>query len=328
MDIRKVPEVSLMSFVAGSNTDKTRFVDNVFAGLKEYGFVVLSDHTVDPKITQKSYDLVHEFFSLSTETKQKYVCKEGGGQRGYTAFGVEHAKNSQYPDLKEFWHVGREVPAGHKYKSLYPDNIWPTEVKDFQENLSALYFGLETTAALMLDAIGIALDLPQSYFRNMIFEGNSILRPIHYPPVGPNAPKNCVRSAAHEDINLITVMVGATTSGLELLDRDGKWLPVHNNEKQIVVDTGDMLSRLTNDLLPATTHRVVNPDDVTSHRYSMPFFVHPNPETVLSCIPSCVGAGQKYEPINSHDFLMQRLREIGLMKNNPNPNGMSTTRSY
>jgi isopenicillin N synthase-like dioxygenase len=315
MDIlRKVPELSLMSFVAGSKTDKTRFVDNVFSGLKEYGFIVLSDHTVDPEITKKSYDLIHEFFSMPLEEKKKYVCKEGGGQRGYTSFGVEHAKNSQYPDLKEFWHVGREVPVGHKYKSLYPDNIWPSQIKGFEEALSNLYFSLEKTSELMLEAIGMALDVPQNYFRDMIFEGNSILRPIHYPPVGPNAPKNCVRSAAHEDINLITVMVGATTSGLELLDRDGKWLSVKNNEKQLVVDTGDMLSRLTNDLLPATTHRVVNPDDVTSHRYSMPFFVHPNPETNLSCIPSCIGAGEKYPPINSHEFLMKRLQEIGLMK--------------
>jgi isopenicillin N synthase-like dioxygenase len=166
----------------------------------------------------------------------------------------------------------------------------------------------------MLDAIGIALDLPQNYFRDMHLEGNSILRPIHYPPLAKGAPANCVRSAAHEDINLITVMVGATTSGLELLDRDGKWLPVKTNETQLVVDSGDMLSRITNEIIPATTHRVVNPDDASSNRYSMPFFVHPNPDTVLTCVPSCMGAGEKYPPINSHEFLFQRLKEIGLTK--------------
>jgi isopenicillin N synthase-like dioxygenase len=177
-----------------------------------------------------------------------------------------------------------------------------------------LYNGLDTTSGLMLDALGMALDVPQNYFRDMLQDGNSILRPIHYPPLNEHAPKNAVRSAAHEDINLITVMVGATTSGLELLDRDGKWLPVMTNEKQLVVDSGDMLSRITNDVIPATTHRVVNPDDASSARYSMPFFTHPNPDTLLSCIPSCVGTGAKYEPINSHEWLMKRLQEIGLVK--------------
>ncbi|MGE3611583.1 MAG: isopenicillin N synthase family dioxygenase [Bacteriovoracaceae bacterium] len=312
--IRKVPELSLMSFLNGSNTDKQRFVDNLFSGLKDYGFIVLVDHPVDHKITDKAYNLIHEFFQLPEATKRQYVCKEGGGQRGYTAFGVEHAKNSQYPDLKEFWHVGRETVINPKFKQFLPDNFWPTEVAEFKDTFLKLYNALDTTSIVIMDALGMALDVPQSYFRNMLQDGNSILRPIHYPPLGPAAPKNAVRSAAHEDINLITVMVGATASGLELLDRDGKWLPVKTNDRQLVVDSGDMLSRLTNDVIPATTHRVVNPDDATSNRYSMPFFVHPNPDTVLSCIPSCVGTGAKYEAINSHEWLMIRLKEIGLVK--------------
>lgn len=312
--IRKVPELSLMSFVNGTNTDKQRFVDNLFRGLKDYGFIVLVDHPVDHKLTDKAYNLIHEFFQLPDETKKKYVCKEGGGQRGYTAFGVEHAKNSQYPDLKEFWHVGREALVDPKFQKYFPENLWPTEVAEFKDTFLKLYNGLDTTAFVIMDALGMALDVPQSYFRTMLQDGNSILRPIHYPPLGPAAPKNAVRSAAHEDINLITVMVGATASGLELLDRDGKWLPVKTNEKQLVVDSGDMLSRLTNDVIPATTHRVVNPDNATSNRYSMPFFVHPNPDTVLSCIPSCEGKGAKYPAINSHEWLMIRLKEIGLMK--------------
>lgn len=315
MENRKVPELSLMSFVNGTTNDKTKFVNNLFTGLKDYGFIVLVDHPVDYKLTSRAYDLIHEFFQLPVEKKQQYVCKAGGGQRGYTAFGVEHAKNSQFPDLKEFWHVGRESlvnPA--RFQSYFPDNIWPSEVAEFQDTFLKLYSGLDTTATVILDALGMALDVPQEFFRNMLQDGNSILRPIHYPPLSADAPKNAVRSAAHEDINLITVMVGATTSGLELLDRDGKWLPVHNNDKQLVVDSGDMLSRLTNDVIPATTHRVVNPDIATSHRYSMPFFVHPNPDTMLTCIPSCVGTGAKYEPINSHEWLMIRLKEIGLIK--------------
>ena len=312
--IRKVPELSLMSFLNGSNTDKTRFVDNLFTGLKDYGFIVLVDHPVDQEVTNKAYNLVHEFFQLPEETKRKYVGKNGG-QRGYTAFGVEHAKNSPYPDLKEFWHVGREVLVNPDMKKHLADNIWPSEIKEFKETLLKFYSALDMTSVVILDALAMALDLPQSYFRTMLQDGNSILRPIHYPPLDARAPKNAVRAAAHEDINLITVMVGATTSGLELLDRDGKWLPIKTNEKQLVIDSGDMLSRITNDLLPATTHRVVNPDNDTSNRYSMPFFVHPNPDTVLSCIPSCRGTGEKYPAINSNDWLMIRLQEIGLMKN-------------
>ncbi len=312
--MRRVPELSLLSFVNGSATDRARFVDNLFAGLKDYGFIVLVDHTVDEKITKRAYEHIHEFFQLPTETKRQYVCKAGGGQRGYTAFGVEHAKNSDMPDLKEFWHVGREQLVDEKFRPYFPENIWPTEIPEFRQTMLNLYGALDTTANLLMDALGMALDMPQTYFRTMLQDGNSILRPIHYPPVEPNAPKNAVRSAAHEDINLITVMVGATTSGLELLDRDGKWLPVMNNEKQLVVDSGDMLQVLTNGVIPATTHRVVNPGDFRSTRYSMPFFVHPNPDTVLSCIPSCRGTGEKYAPVNSHEWLMQRLREIGLLK--------------
>ncbi|HXH74515.1 MAG TPA: 2-oxoglutarate and iron-dependent oxygenase domain-containing protein [Bacteriovoracaceae bacterium] len=312
---RKVPELSLMSFVNGTTNDKTAFVNNLFRGLKDYGFIVLVDHPVDHKLTGRAYDMIHEFFQMPLETKQKYNCKAGGGQRGYTAFGVEHARNSKFPDLKEFWHVGRESLVDEaRFGKYFPENIWPSEIPEFKDTFLKLYNGLDTTSGLLLDALGMALDVPQSFFRNMLQDGNSILRPIHYPPLATGAPKNAVRSAAHEDINLITVMVGATTSGLELLDRDGKWLPISTTDQQLVVDSGDMLHRLTNDVIPATTHRVVNPDDATSARYSMPFFTHPNPDTLLSCIPSCLGTGSKYPAINSHEWLMKRLEEIGLMK--------------
>ena len=313
--IRKVPELSLMSFVNGTTNDKVKFTNELFRGLKDYGFIVLVDHPVDYKLTQRAYDLVHEFFQLPTETKKRYVCKEGGGQRGYTAFGVEHARDSKYPDLKEFWHVGRDVLVDEaKFRNYFPKNLWPSEIPDFREVMLKLFNGMDATSTIVLDSLGMALDVPQSYFRKMLQDGNSIVRAIHYPPLSSEAPKNAVRAAAHEDINLITVMVGATTSGLELLDRDGKWLPVMCNEKQLVVDSGDMLSRITNDVIPATTHRVVNPDDATTNRYSMPFFTHPNPDTILSCIPSCRGTGEKYASINSNEWLKIRLEEIGLTK--------------
>lgn len=313
--LRKVPELSLLSYVKGSKADQDKFVDQLFSGLKDYGFIILVDHIIGDDIVKKAYEVVHEFFQLPVETKMKYISPSGGGQRGYTAFGIEHAKDHAAPDLKEFWHVGREVPIGHRFYDKYPANIWPSEVKEFQNVLSSLYDGLTKTSVVLLEALGKALDVPENYFREMVEEGNSILRPIHYPPISKGVPLEAVRAAAHEDINLITILMGATYSGLELLDHDGKWLPVETQPGQLIVDTGDMMKVLTNDVLPATTHRVVNPEDSTSRRYSMPFFVHPHPETMLKCLPSCVGDGEKYAPINSHDFLLQRLKEIGLMGN-------------
>lgn len=310
---RQVPELNLMSFVQGSNTEKTKFVDNLFNGIKDYGFIILTDHTVDSGIVKKAYDNVHEFFNLTTKQKENYICAEGAGQRGYTSFGKEHAKNSEIPDLKEFWHVGREVEDSHRFRKYYPKNLWPSEVLGFKENLLNLYNSLDQSANLLLSALGMALDVPETYFKEMIHQGNSILRPIYYPPVPENRPVGSVRAAAHEDVNLITILMGATASGLELLDRDGTWLPVETKEGQLVVDSGDMMSRITNDLIPATTHRVVNPKDLSQPRYSMPFFVHPNPEADLKCIDSCIGSGAKYPPINSHEFLVKRLQEIGLM---------------
>ncbi len=310
--MRQVPELSLLSYVNGNQQEKKQFVDQLMLGLKDYGFIILVDHTITDELIKKSYQLVEKFFHLPTETKMKYVCPKGGGQRGYTAFGVEHAKYTETPDLKEFWHVGREVPAGHRFADFYPNNIWPEEVEGFEKTLSLLFENLHQTSLYLLEAIGLGLDLPQDYFAKRIDEGNSILRPIYYPPLGKVAIPGAVRSAAHEDINLITILMGATSSGLELLDRDGKWLPVETKEGQLVVDSGDMLQRITNGVIPATTHRVVNPEDAGSARFSMPFFVHPNPDVTLECIPSCRGEGEKYPPINSHQFLLQRLNEIGL----------------
>ena len=311
--LRKVPELSLLSYVNGDEEARAKFVKDLFAGIKDYGFIILVDHVVSPDTIRKGYAAVKEFYALSEEEKLKCTMPGGGGQRGYTPFGKEHAKDNPYKDLKEFYHVGREVSPEHKFHKYYPANLWPENCAGFKESLSELYDALDATSLHLLDALGEALGMPQSYFRNMIAEGNSILRPIHYPPVGNAPPAGSIRAAAHGDINLITILMGATSSGLQLLDRDGQWLDVETKEGQLVVDAGDMMSRITNEVIPATIHRVINPDDSGAERFSMPFFVHPNPEAMLECIPSCVGEGAKFEPMLAHDCLMQRLGEIGLM---------------
>lgn len=309
---REVPELSLLSYVNGGPQDQVKFVDQLFSGLKDYGFIVLKDHTVDQKKVDLAYEYIHEFYSLPTQKKMQYA-QSSGGQRGYTPFKTEHAKNNDNPDLKEFWHVGRELSDDSPYKGVYPENVWPSEIPAFKEVFLDLYHAMDASSRVLLQAIGKGLDLPTSYFDEMIHDGNSVLRTIHYPPVKGEDVKNSVRAAAHEDINLITLLVGATDSGLELLDRDGSWLPVQSKPGQIIVDTGDMMSRITNDVLPATTHRVVNPDNDDSARYSMPYFVHPHSNAVLSCIPSCEGEGKKHPDITAGQFLEQRLREIGLL---------------
>lgn len=311
--MRKVPELSLLSYVNGTSADKIKFVDNIFSGLKDYGFIILKDHTIEQKKIDRAYELVQSFFNLPYETKLKYKL-DNGGQRGYTPFKTEHAKDNKNPDLKEFWHVGRELLASSQYKGIYPENVWPTEVAELKKTFIELYDAMDTTSKILLESIGKGLDLPASYFNDMVQDGNSIIRMIHYPPTKGEDTKNSIRAAAHEDINLITMLVGATDSGLQLLERDGTWLDVNSKPGEIVVDTGDMMSRITNNVLPATTHRVINPSSDSSARYSMPFFVHPHSKAMLSCIPSCVGTGAKFPDITAGDFLTQRLKEIGLYK--------------
>jgi isopenicillin N synthase-like dioxygenase len=310
---RRVPQLSLRSYTEGNSQDQILFVDQLMTGLKDYGFIVLKDHLVEQAKVDAAYDLLKKFYALPEETKFQY-CGNNAGQRGYTPFKKEHAKDSKFGDLKEFWHVGRELAATSVYKGVYPENVWPTEIANFKTIMMDLYDSMDKTSVVLLEAIGKGLDLPSNYFKDMVHDGNSILRAIHYPPIVNQDTANSVRAAAHEDINLITLLVGATDSGLELLDRDGTWLPVHSNPGEIVVDTGDMMSRLTNEVLPATTHRVVNPKDSNTTRYSMPFFVHPHSNAVLSCIPSCKGNGAKFSDISAGDFLIQRLKEIGLYK--------------
>ena len=312
--LRQVPELALSSYTQGGSTERAQFIDQLFLGLKEYGFIVIKDHPVPHQLLNLAYELLEELFQLPVETKKKYALSENGFQRGYTPFGTEHAKDSPVKDLKEFWHIGRDLPEGHRYASIYPKNIWPQELSDFQPTLAKIYRSLDVVAKILLQALTIPLELPQDYFSKMMSEGNSILRLLHYPPVPDNVDPRCVRAAAHEDINLITLLVSATASGLELKDRDGSWLPIDSDPNSLIVDSGDMLARITNEVIPSTTHRVVNPSTgANTSRYSMPYFVHPNHDAMLTCIPACRGSGEKYPPISSQDFLYQRLREIGLM---------------
>jgi isopenicillin N synthase-like dioxygenase len=308
---RQVPELSLLSYANGTSQDQIKFVDDIMFGLKEYGFIVLKDHPLEQKKIDHAYEIVQEFFKLPVETKMKYKL-QNGGQRGYTPFKVEHAKDNKHPDLKEFWHVGRDLSSTSKYLGEYPENVWPSEVKNLKEIFQAFYTGMDVTSKILLEAIGKGLDVRPNFFNEMVDDGNSILRMIHYPPTKGEDTNNSIRSAAHGDINLITMLVGATASGLQLLDKDGTWLDVNSKPGEIVVDTGDMMERLTNSVLPSTIHRVINPNNDSSARFSMPFFVHPHSKASLKCLPSCVGAGEKYSEISAGDFLNQRLREIGL----------------
>lgn len=311
--LRAVPRLSLLDYLSKDEDKKKRFIEDLFSGLKEYGFIILKDHPIDQSKVDRAYELNHRFFQLPIETKEKYIANNGG-QRGFTPFKQEHAKDSEHPDLKEFWHVGRELTKDSSYHGVYPENLWPEEVAEFKKVMTELYEALDETSVILLEAIGRSLNVPLGFFKEMVHDGNSILRTIHYPPT-TGEKTSSVRAAAHEDINLITMLVGATDSGLELLDRDGTWLPVESGPGEIVVDTGDMMSRLTNEVLPATTHRVVNPEAGRENttRYSMPFFVHPHSKASLKCLESCQGEGEKYPEITAGDFLQQRLREIGLI---------------
>lgn len=310
---RAVPHLSFKSFTNGSTAQRNQFIDDIITGLKDYGFIVLFDHPVKQSSVDAAYKLVHQFFELPEALKLQYGGIEGG-QRGYTPFGKEKAKDSVHPDLKEFWHVGRTLSDSSPYKGVYPENVWPEhEVPGFTEAFSTLYQSMDDTASVLLDAIGEGLGLEQAFFREMIRDGNSILRTIHYPPTDGLDTVNAIRAGAHEDINLITLLVGATDSGLQLLDRDGSWLDVHSEPGELVVDSGDMMARLTGGVLPATTHRVINPNLSTSRRYSMPYFVHPHANAMLRCIPSCRESGTPEPDIKAGDFLRQRLIEIGLI---------------
>ncbi|HEX4495528.1 MAG TPA: 2-oxoglutarate and iron-dependent oxygenase domain-containing protein [Thermoanaerobaculia bacterium] len=311
--VKNIPTVDLSDSTSRGAAARSRLIETVGGGLCELGFLNVEGHGIDPALIRETYALWQGFFALPEKVKRRYAGVEGGA-RGYTPFGVEHAKDHPLPDLKEFWHVGQEPPAGHPYLQEYPANVWPAEIPEIQEPTLRLYRGLERIAEDLLRALAEYFDLPRETFASMMTVGNSILRVLHYPPVQPEqAP--AVRAAAHEDINLITLLCEATDSGLEILTREGDWLPVEAGPGQIVVDAGDMLSRFTNEVVPATTHRVVNPAaSAARDRYSMPFFVHPYSGCDLTIPERFVTPDRppKHPPITAGQFLEQRLREIGL----------------
>ncbi len=309
-----VLELSLKAYTHGTASEKHSFIDRLFSGLKEYGFIVLRDHPIDVGLLHQAYALSTQLFAQSASDKHSWISDDGGNQRGYTPFGKEHAKNSPVGDLKEFWHVGRDLAPNHPLKKYFPDNVWPTTVADFEPVFKNMFQSLDDTGRILLQALTGPLEVDKDYFTRMTDTGSSILRLLHYPPIPAGVTPGAVRAAAHEDINLITLLVSASSSGLELLTREGEWLAVDAAPDTLIVDSGDMLARITNDVIPSTTHRVVNPTGPNLSRYSMPFFMHPNPDALLTCIPSCRNQGAKFADILANDFLFQRLNEIGLTK--------------
>jgi isopenicillin N synthase-like dioxygenase len=303
----RVPELSLAGYLSGDATRQDHFSAELTQSLQRFGFVIIRDHGVPVELLDAAYELAQQLFALDAETKHLFR----GGLRGYTPFGTEHAKNNRFPDLKEFWQVGREQDPA-RATAQFPVNVWPSHLPAFRAVFTQLYDALDATGRTLLQALAPRLHVAPNYFDERVTRGNSILRVIHYPPIPDDADPRCVRSAAHEDINFLTILVAARGSGLELLDRDGAWLPVETAPQNLIVDSGDMLARLTNDVIPATTHRVVNPHGPNVSRYSMPFFIHPTDETSLACLPACIGAGAKYPEISAGEFLAQRLQEIGL----------------
>lgn len=307
--------IAPVSFLAyGSAFD--RFAAELGASFERYGFAVICDHGLDQTLVDDAHAAARAFFALPAETKIAYRLDGGGGQRGYTPFGVETAKGAAHFDLKEFWHVGRTLPRGHPYGDVMPDNVWPVETPLFQPAMERLYAALDALGGAVLRAIARHLELEDAFFEPAVRDGNSILRLLHYPPTMGGGPN--VRAGAHEDINTITLLLGAEEAGLQIRERSGAWLDVNPSPGSIVCNIGDMLQRLTNHRLPSTTHRVVNPapDRQGVARYSMPFFLHFAPDFLIRTLPQCVDADHpdRYpRPITAQAFLEERLREIGLV---------------
>lgn len=309
-----IPHISLKDYREGHASTRQRFVQTLGEGLCEFGFLIVKDHGVDKALIDRSYQLFQQLFALNESIKKKYDCVPGN-TRGYTPFGREHAKGTPQPDLKEFWHVGQELPPNHPYRATYPDNVWPTEIPELRDTTLALYHSLEHGAKTILTALAEYFQLPSQTFAQMAEWGDSILRSIHYPPLETLHTPHRVRAAAHEDINLITLLPQSHGSGLEILTRQGQWLAVNAPEGDLVVDSGDMISRVTNGMVPATTHRVLTPsEEERRSRYSMPFFVHPYASCSLAVLEHFTSPEHpaQYPPLTAREFLVQRLREIGL----------------
>jgi isopenicillin N synthase-like dioxygenase len=316
----EIPAVDLEDFTANDLIAKQHFVETLGNAFQNIGFVAVKNHGLSSTLTESLYDAVKQFFALPEAIKLTYEVEGLGGQRGYTGKGKEHAKGRNIGDLKEFYHVGQEINDVERASLGYPPNIFPQEVPEFATTTIEVYRILETAGIQILRAIALYLGLEEFYFDDQVRGGNSILRAIHYFPLDhTQMPTDAVRAAAHGDINLITLLMGASAEGLEILRQDGKWIPVTALPDQIVVNVGDMLERLTNKKLKSTIHRVVNPPQKLSHtaRYSIPFFMHPISSMDLTCLDSCIDekCPKEFENITAGEFLTQRLYEIGLIGN-------------
>ncbi len=297
--------------------DKQAFADKLGRSFRETGFAVITDHPVDEAVIARANQAAKDFFKLPEATKEKYHDAANGRQRGYTPFGTENAKGQKAADLKEFWHTGRKLPADSKYRATMKETPVVDEVPGFDSATYAFYDALDDFGGDLLHAVALHLDLPEDWFDDKVNFGNSILRLLHYPPQENPPPKGTVRAAAHEDINVITLLLGAEEAGLEVLHRSGQWLSVNPPPGSLVINCGDMLQRLTGGVLPSTTHRVVNPEPERAKfpRYSTPFFLHFNQDYLIEQLPQCLAeGGKKQPPITAQDYLMERLREIGLVK--------------
>lgn len=311
---QSIPVVNLRNFTDGSAAERCKFIDTMGDALRDIGFFALENHGVDSSVIERSYQEATKFFELPESAKKKYEDLALKGQRGFTSFGREHAKDSKAPDLKEFFHVGRDLPATHPLFATYPKNVWPEQQPELKATLSQLFQQLDVCSMALLDACSIYIGEEERFLAKNATDGNTILRVIHYPEISADHDPASIRAAAHEDINFITLLCEATAGGLELLRRDGSWLPIHALKGQIIVDTGDMLQNLTNGVLRSTTHRVVNPDNSRERRFSMPFFVHPRSEVDLSPLAKCVSrvGEKKFPAITAGEYLDKRLKEIGL----------------
>lgn len=294
-----------------------RLANDLGSSFRQHGFALVRDHGIDPGLIERGWQFAKGFFALPEEEKRGYFLPGGGGARGYTPFGTEIAKDALVHDLKEFWHVGRDLPPGHHLEQSMPPNAWPSRPPGFREVFASLYGEFDRVGALLLQRIAVDLGLPERWFDLAARDGNSVLRLAHYPPLAED-PGGALRAGPHEDINLITLLLGAEEAGLELLGKDGEWYGVNPPEGALVVNIGDMLQRLTNHVLPSTTHRVVNPrpERAAFPRYSMPFFLHFDSDFLIETLPNCISKAQpnRYPvPITADGYLQERLAEIKLL---------------
>lgn len=312
-----IPSVDLRKYLSGDFVKKEMFIKELGTAFEEIGFVALSGHFLSDELVEELYDQIKKFFDLPQEVKDAYEIAGIGGQRGYTSFGKEHAKGRTVGDLKEFWHFGQYVEDNPTLEAEYPPNVIVKELPEFNKVGKEAYKMLEKTAQYVLRALALHLKLEETYFDEYIKNGNSILRPIHYPPI-TQEPKNAVRAAAHGDINLITLLMGAHGRGLQVKNHKGEWVDAIARPDELMINVGDMLSRLTNNRLKSTIHQVVNPpkSEWGKSRYSIPFFMHPISEMPLNCLENCIDAKhpKQFADITAGEFLYERLVELGLLK--------------